>query len=52
MTYTVLGKLKANPEITEPIRENIADLKEAQIEVSFQQIMSDKYSEITIQENK
>lgn len=51
MTYTVLGKLKANPEITEPIRENIAELKEAEMEVSFQQVMSDKYSEVTIKEN-
>lgn len=50
MTYIVKGRLKADPNIIIFIRENIADLKEAQMEVSFAQIMSDKYFKVWYEE--
>lgn len=51
MTYKVLGKLKAYPHNIVPIRENIAELKEAELEVVWHQSMKADYSEITIEED-
>lgn len=50
--FVIYGRLAANPEIIETIESPVADLKAAQMEVSFQQNMNAEYCKVWYEDDQ